>query len=382
MTHEISPTEAARLYFQRMGIAQQTTMMQVAAKESLSDWAAKGDNFDGIARKFRTLEEEKAQAHKVKAAQKKEGLDADEEAFPLEEASSAEEIAYQFEKKNPEIKTKTLLQIRALLSEVDTPEEILSKVSSFYKDHSLLDEALCFLRATTQGALREKVDEAITLFRAEFGRQIIAGQNIYAESRAFSQEGLGDPSALRDLYRDVTGNIRTPSALFDELFSEYEYVKMETIIQFLLASSSADLRAKGPSIDPAELLKLVDDTKLLQAILGVYRFFQERMNQIHHQFTVYETPYPQHIGFELLAKAYLQLIKERYPSPSKFRDAGKRLQIYQKLAEEIIIFSQMRDALRQTSPRLYRDQKHKQSILQTWIDLLEDLEEEYEEEDL
>ncbi|MEL7431507.1 MAG: HrpJ domain-containing protein [Chlamydiota bacterium] len=382
MGNDISPTEAARLarlYAQKMGF-EQKIVNQIIAKESFQEWADTAD-FQSVLRNFRTLEEEKLKAQKVKAADKKEGVDEEEAEMIIDETASSEELANEFERNNPELKTKTLLILRSLLKESDNPETVLEKVRSVYKDPSLAHDALEFLQATSKGSLQKAVTEALSLFRAQFEREILAGKNIYHESRSFAEEGLGHPDALREMYRDITGNIRQPTELFDELFQHYKYEKMKPMIEFLLSAYGADLRSKGPSIERAELVKLVDDARLLQAFLGTYQFFKERMSLIDHQFSIYETTKPQLLNFELLARAYLDALKERYPSPIKFRDLGKQLSIYHHLAAEIVIFTQMRDAVRQVSPRLYRDERHRKSMLQSWIDLLENLEEEYEEEE-
>lgn len=381
MGHEISPTEAARLarmHAQKMGL-EQRVLAQVVAKEQFQEWAEKGD-FD-IGRNFSTLEEEKLKQQKVKAVEKKQATDEEDAHIVIEESSGSEDLANQFERDNPELKTQTLLILRSLLSEKDTPEEILEKVQSIYKDPSLADEALEFLLATTSGALKKNVQKAAQAFRERYGREIAAGKNIFQESRDFSSQGLGSPTALRDMYRDITGNIRDPQTLFDELFKKYSYEKMKPTIEFLLSSYGSDLRSKGPSIEKGELLKLLDDARSLQAILGVYRFFKERMNLIFYQASVYETHFSDDLHFELLAKQYMQALKERYPSPTKFRDLGKALRIRKDLAKEIIIYTQMRDAVRGVSPKLYRDERHRKNLLKTWIELLEELEEEYEKED-
>ncbi len=382
MSHEISPAEVAamaRLHAQKMGL-ELKNMQQVIAKESLQEELDKGDFDSSIQQRFRSLEE-KLKSQKIKAVEKKEGVDEEDANIVIEESHPSEDLAQEFEKNNPELKTKTLLILRDHISVKDSPEEILAKVQSFYQDYSLADEALQFLLETTTGALKENVEEAIERFRGTYQREITAGKNIFADSREFSEKGLGSPTALRDMYRDITGTVRPPLTLFDELFQNFSYQKMETVIQFLLSSLGSDLRSKGPSIEPAELAKLVADARTLQAILGVYRFFQQRMGLIHHQLEVYETTMPMGLDFTMLAKAYMQALKERYPSPLKFRDLGKSLGVKKDLASEIVIFSQMRDAVRQVAPKLYKDERHRKSVLSTWIELLEELEEEYEEEE-
>lgn len=248
-----------------------------------------------------------------------------------------------------------------------------------YSDFSLADEALDFLLETTRGSLRDNVMIAKKAFMEAYEREIKAGKNIALEAREFSDQGLGSPTALRDMYRDVTGNPRNAHALFDELFEQYNYSKMKTVIDFLLHSLGADFRSKGPSISRSELSKLMEDTRNLQAILGIYRFFKERMNMIISQFGSYHISLPPRVTFELLAKLFLKLLSERYLSPDKILQLARLLGIKEEVAAQIIIFTQMRDAVRQVAPRLYRNQKHKQDALNVIIEALEELEEEYSE---
>ena len=84
-------------------------------------------------------------------------------------------------------------------------------------------------------------------------------------------------------YRNITGNVREPTVLFNELSEAFSFNKLKSVLKFLFHSLGADLNSKGPSIERAELLKLVDDTKTLQAILGVFRFFRERTPLINSQ---------------------------------------------------------------------------------------------------
>ena len=108
--------------------------------------------------------------------------------------------------------------------------------------------------------------QAKEFLNASFKREIVAGRNINLQAQTFSKEGLGSPTALRDMYRDITGNPRTPHTLFDELTAKFSYDSMRMVIRFLLHSLGADLKSKGPSITRPELMRLMEETQILQAI--------------------------------------------------------------------------------------------------------------------
>jgi type III secretion protein W len=48
---------------------------------------------------------------------------------------------------------------------------------------------------------------------------------------------------------------------------------------------------------------------------------------------------------------------------------------------KIIVFTQMRDALRETSPKLFKSEQHRQDVLMTFLEALSSLEDELEEEE-
>jgi len=282
-------------------------------------------------------------------------------------------------RKNPEMNSQTLLILRGRLKETDTYEDILQKVLDMYPDYTLADDALDYLLETTKGALHEAVRQAKDELNARFHREIVAGRNISEQAREFSEAGLGSPTALRDMYRDITGNPREVHDLFEELSRLFDYDKMKTASNFLFHSLGADLKSKGPSISRAELTRLVEDTRSLQAILGVFLFFKERMKLIYSQFTNLDLDYPEALTFEILAENFMQLIKERYISSDQVKKLAKKLGISHEVLAQIIIFTQMRDAIRGVSPRLYRDNRHRREALEAILEALEDLEEEAED---
>ena len=84
---------------------------------------------------------------------------------------------------------------------------------------------------------------------------------------------------------------------------------------------------------------------------------------------------------EELAKKFMALLKERYLSPERVFIQGRALGLSDETLAQIIIFMQMRDGIRQVAPKLYRDDKHRQEVLQAFIEALEELEDELEEEE-
>lgn len=352
-----------------------TKMQQVLCQKQLRHLSK--FNISAMQKAFRTLQQRRADNREKESQIAK----ARKDGYKIEIHAKMEEKAYDFNRKNDELLARTLMILRGLIKDSDTKEDILEKVLEIYPDYSLADEAMDYLLETSHGELRNIIQQAKDELNARYGREIIAGKNIAAQAREFSEQGLGSASALRDIYRDVTGNPRDVHTLFEEFARLFDYEKMKTASNFLFHSLGADLKAKGPSISRAELARLMEDTRSLQAILGVYLFFKERMKLIYKQFTNHDLDYPERLTFEVLAQKFMQLIKERYVSADRVKQLAKQLGLTDEAIGQIIVFMQMRDAVRQISPRIYRNQKHKEEVLYAIVEALEELEEDDEQDD-
>lgn len=290
------------------------------------------------------------------------------------------DMAGQFQHRNPELRSNVLVLLREYIKPDDTAEDILKKVLEFYPDVSLADEALEFLLETTEGELREQVVEAREILNRDSGREIIAGRNVGPVAREASDKGLDTPTNLRDLYRDVTGNPRDSNTMFEELSQKYAFKELKKVIDYLLHSLGADMKSQGPSIPRGMLHRLFTETRSLQAILGVYRFFRNRMHLMESLFEKDGLEMPTQLNFELMAKSFMALAADRYPSSSKVKDTAVRLGIEKWVQAKIIALSQLRDAVKEVAMnQIYRSVQHRDELYMTIIEALEDLEDELEE---
>jgi type III secretion protein W len=353
-------------------------VQQFATPDDMQDWAEEVDfNPLAIARKFESIEKKKERGGKddEKDAEKAKK---EEKILQVEKINA---IADEYSRKShQELQARTLVFVRERITKDDTPEEVIRKVLDTYPDYSLADDVLDFLIETSTSEIASIVKLAKDQLNRDFGREIIAGKNIGDRAREFALQGLGSPTALRDIYRDITGNPREANTLFEQLSTAFPYEKMKTVIDFMLHSLGADLKSKGPSIARAELHRLMTETRVLQAILGVYRFFRVRMRLISGSFKRRGLLLPSRITFEVLAKLFMKYLQERYPSPDKVLQLAIPLGISEELIAQLIIFTQLRDATRQIAPRLFRDDKHKQDTLRSFLEALKQIEEEEEEE--
>lgn len=289
--------------------------------------------------------------------------------------------ASRFEKRNPELKASILVLLLDKVKGCRDKEELLKLLEQFYPDPTLQDDALDFLLATTLGDLKKIVQEAKDFLNATRGREIQAGKNIADEVQRFVTLGLGAPSKLRDLYRDITGNPRDPIALFMELGDRFSYKEMRKVLAYLFHALGSDLKSQGPSIPPGLLHTLLTEVRNLQAGLGVLHFFKNRMRLITFLFQRNDIPLPPDLNFETLSRQFVSLLQERYPSPDKVLQLAQKLGISKEILAEIIIFSQMRDAVREIAlHQFYRSLQHRDEIYKSILDCLEQLEEELDEQ--
>jgi len=352
--------------------------MQVETEDDLSQYFELA-TFNPMtqAQKFKNLKE----LHHKQDSKAAETDDVDEVVEKIVDVETVDEVAERFQKNNFELNSKTLRVLRSQVTKGDTSDAILKKVDNVYKDASLADEALDFLIETSETALLAATQEAKTKLNKDKGKEVRAGRNMGAMAREFAKEGLGSPTSLRDLYRDILLNQREPVKLFDELAEKFRYPKLKSAITFMLHSLGADMKAKGPSIQRAELKRLLDETRSMQGILGVFRFFQSRMRLIQREFSSYNLIVPSRLDFEVIARVFVKLISERFMNPEKILNTAKMLGIAEELAAQMIIYSQMRDAVKQVAPKYFRDPRHREEILKALIDTIDKLEDQMEEEE-
>lgn len=232
---------------------------QVESEDSLSQYLdISSFNPMLTAQRFRNLKELHTHlTHKMEEAE-------DVEEKQVFETEKVDEAAARFQKNNYELSSNTLRILRTRILATDTPEEVLEKILAVYTDAAIADEALDFLIETSDPSTEAVVRAAKELLNQTRGREILSGRNMGALAREFSKEGLGSPTSLRDLYRDITGNVREPLKLFDELTEKFPYTKLKTVITFLLHSLGSDLKAKGSSSYSSSNLSSVS-TKALRS---------------------------------------------------------------------------------------------------------------------
>ncbi len=317
---------------------------------------------------------------KARFAKVQKSMMATEKAKRMMPLKQVRNTAQKYEQRNPELKGKMLMLLREYVKPDDSPEDILRKVQEFYDDVALADEALEFLEETSEGQTNVNMKLAKEDLNQTHGREVRAGRNMGAMAREAADSGLGEPTSLRDLYRDITGTPREANALFSELSDKWAYKELNKVIKFLMHSLGADLKSTGPSIPRGLLHRLMSEARTLQAILGVYKFFKGRMGLMGKQFAKFGLKMPGNLDFEKMAKEFMSFVGDRYPSSDKAMQSAGRLGIDKWIAAKIIALSQLRDAIREVAMgKIFKSLQHRDDCYMALIEALEDLEDELEE---
>lgn len=353
---------------------QEMAAEQLTSKQNFLN--AQEEAINPFAARFATKQKD-IKTHKSRVQKMKEAGGPEKVLTPVENIKNAAE---QFQKRNPELRANILALLRDQIKPDDTKEDILRKLAEFYPDVSLADEALEFLLQTSDGDLAETIKQAKQEFEKLHSREIAAGRNIGDVARDAASKGLGTATSMRDLYRDITGNPRDSTTLFEELSTKYAFKDLKKVVDFMLHSLGTDMKAKGPSIPRGLLHRLLTETRSLQAILGVYRFFRGRMRLVEKMFHENGMEVPDELSFESLAKQFMSLAQERYPSSAKVFQTAIKLGIEKWITAKIIVFSQMRDAVREVAMNLiFKSLQHRDEMYLAVLEALEDLEDQLEE---
>lgn len=363
--------------FEAMQSIKEDTSKELKSEQKAADKSAQASNTQTV---FRPKKRSKTKKTLKTVGQKISKLLQSKKEKRLLPTKLVKQKAQEHEKKNPELKSRVLQLLREKVKPDSSAEDIQEVLDEFYPDPMLADDAMEFLLDTSEGELHQQVQEAKDNLNESKGREIVAGRNISTQARQASEKGLGTPTGLRDMYRDVTGNPRDSNTMFQELSDKYSFKEMHKVVKFLLHSLGSDLKSKGPSIPKGELHRLMSETRSLQAILGVYRFYKGRMGLMQKMFKKAGLNMPKKLGFETMAKAFMTLAGERYPSSDKVLSQAKRLGVDDWIHAKIIAFTQMRDSIREMAmSQIFRSLQHRDELLMALIEALEDLEDELED---
>lgn len=354
-----------------------------AAKEELAAKVSTQDRFiETMEEAFNPAASERQQARlgRFRSLERRSKPSSESKRIEKVDQKAEEDLAKNYSRRNPELDAIILRKLRESLKNSNNPDEILKEVLENFPDPTLADEALEYLEQSFQANAKQAAIDAKNYLNTTQKREIVAGRNVSPAAQEFHDKGLGaSATQLRDLYRNITVEQRTHNALFSLLADQYPFNQLKMVVAFLLKGMAYDLKAKGPSIQQQELMRLMTELRNLQSILWVYMFFKARMKLIKSLYAKYGCKKKKEISFEDLAKAFIALVEDRYPTAAKLVKQADTQDLTDE--EKIIIFMQYRDALSELSLRLYRSPRHRQDLLMVIVEALEELEEQFLEEE-
>lgn len=276
-----------------------------------------------------------------------------------------------------ELKRESLIRLREQIRPGMSKSDITEKVKDFteQEDPFLISETLLFLQETTDGALANEVRIAKEEYEQENSREVTAARNT---REVVYEQGIGEYKDIRALYYDLIRNPRANTGeLFVELSKVYEIKQQETVLNCLFQSAGADLRAKGPSIEPALLSTIQSTIRSLQAIRSAYNFFDGRMGLVEKKFLAEGKRVPESLTFVKLTEQFITLCKDQYPSSIKVLNLSQNLGVEKNVTGKITVFEQMRDAVKQVSrDKIFHSIQHRDEVQNAIITALEGLEDE------
>lgn len=86
-------------------------------------------------------------------------------------------------------------------------------------------------------------------------------------------------------------------------------------------------------------------------------------------------------GKNLLAYSFLRYISQKYPSIDNTLKFARVFGYEENVEAQIILFSTFRDALRKVSPDLFHSPEHREEVLITLMETIEELEKILEEDE-
>lgn len=343
--------------------------IQEAIKDSFQEFVDQfGVNTMQIIRRNSDTLEEKVRKFKASANNPEKTDSQDDIPHEIE---ATVEVSDYYENKNPELKAKSLLSLKDQISKFDTEEDILQKILENFPDPITAESAFEYLAQVLPDEVKQKLYNAKKSFEKRFSRKLKAGKNIFDESLKFSKEGLGSAAELRQTYSELTGEIKSPLDLFEELLQKFTFEKMTSAINFWLSALGADLNSKGSSIEKGELYKLIEETRILQAILGVYNYFASKQRELILSLVRHQALATPEMNYQNLAKIFVKILQDPYPSPDKILYYKNDLNIVPSLASQEAVFNIMCSAIKNVSPKLFKNAKHKEEVLSCFLIALE-----------
>ena len=224
-------------------------------------------------------------------------------------------------------------------------------------------------------ALRDLVRQTRTQLMAEKGADIKAGINLAEEVNARASTP-GEMQELRDLYRSEVVGFTKVQDCFRALLAQRGPSGLADAIEFLIAGCGKDLAAQSPSLERAELGRILTDLQCVQVLQTVMDALSKLSLRMGVQFSD-----PCLLNGQQLTGQVLELTERSFVPPEAIAHLLGECGM-QKLLSQMDFTRELTRLFRQLSPRLFSKEGDRQRLVdaaQEHLDGLIAIENEQEE---
>ena len=204
--------------------------------------------------------------------------------------------------------------------------------------------------------LRDLIRQARAQLMSEKGAEIKAGINLAEEVNARAASP-GEMQELRDLYRSEVIGFAKPQDCFRSLVANRGPGGLADAISFLIAGCGADLKSGSPSMEAAQLGRILTDLGCVQTLQTVLERLTQLGLRMGKQFGE-----PCFLNGEQLTGRVLDLTEEAFVAAGAIAhlvgDCGM-----QKLLAQMDFTRELTRLFRQLSPRLFAKEGDRQRLV-------------------
>lgn len=204
--------------------------------------------------------------------------------------------------------------------------------------------------------LRELVRQTRTQLMAEKGADIKAGINLAEEVNARASTP-GEMQELRDLYRSEVVGFTKVQDCFRTLLAQRGPSGLADAIEFLIAGCGKDLASQSPSIEKAELGRILTDLQCVQVLQTVMDALSKLSLRMGAQFSD-----PCLLNGQQLTGQVLELTERSFVPPEAIAHLLGECGM-QKLISQMDFTRELTRLFRQLSPRLFAKEGDRQRLV-------------------
>lgn len=207
-----------------------------------------------------------------------------------------------------------------------------------------------------EAGLRDLIREARSQLMSEKGAEIKAGINLAQEVNARATTP-GEMQELRDMYRSEVIGFTKPQDCFRSIMANRGPGGLADAISFLISGCGADLKSASPSMEAAQLGRILTDLGCVQTLQTVLEKLTQLGFRMGKQFGE-----PCLLDGEQLTGRVLDLTEQSFVAPGAIArlvgDCGMR-----QLLAQMDFARELTRLFRQLSPRLFEKEGDRQRLV-------------------